>query len=83
MDKHDWFKLLGIGVVALLCLTGCSTTNITKLTQALANDGAVVTVSVSSVYGTIKVTRVGPQTNGTATVTSDGVVTIKANDKAP
>jgi hypothetical protein len=77
MEKHDWFKLLGILVVVVLCLTGCSTTNITKLTQALAADGAVVTVKVSSIYGTLSVTRVGPQTNCAASVTADGVVTVK------
>lgn len=83
MDKHDWFKLLAIALVAILACTGCSTTNITKLTDALGRDGAVVVVKVSSVYGTIAVTRVGPQTNSVATVTAEGVVTVKAATSSP
>lgn len=78
MEKTDWIKLAALAVACVVFFSGCSTTNITRLTNALAKDGAVVQVKVSSVYGTISVTRVGSQTNGNASVTPDGVVTVKA-----
>ncbi len=59
-----------------LLIGGCSTTNITKLTQALAKDPAIVVVSVGTVYGTLKFTRVGSVTNG-MTVSPDGTVTVR------
>ncbi len=62
--------------LALLLLTGCSTTNITKLTSALAKDPAIVVVSVNSIYGTVKFTRVGSITNG-MTISPDGTVSMK------
>lgn len=55
---------------------GCSTTNITKLTAALAKDPAIVVVSVNSIYGTVKFTRVGSITNG-MTISPDGTVSMK------
>jgi hypothetical protein len=57
-------------------ISGCSTTNITKLTQALAKDPAIIVVNVGTVYGTVKLTRVGCVTNGMS-VSPDGTVTIK------
>ena len=56
---------------------GCSTTNITKLTTALAKDPAIVVVKVSSVYGVVNFTRIGSNTNS-VTITPDGVVTVGA-----
>ncbi len=77
MTPELWFKLLAlIAVIAVLC-AGCSTTNVTKLTNALAKDGAVVVVKVSSIYGTLNVTRIGPQGTNSATVSPDGTVTVK------
>jgi hypothetical protein len=51
-------KLPLIAATCLL-LTGCSTTNITKLVGALAKDPATVAVSVQSVYGTVYILRTG------------------------
>ncbi len=65
-----------ITCLLLLACAGCSTTNITKLTQALAKDPAIVVVKVSSVYGTVNFTRVGSITNG-MTVSPDGTVSMK------
>jgi hypothetical protein len=45
-------------LLATLCL-GCSSTNITKLVGALAQDPATVAVSVQSVYGTVYILRTG------------------------
>ena len=71
-------SFIGVGVcgASLVLCQGCSTTNITKLTEALAKDQAIVVVNVGSVYGTVKFTRVGCVTNG-MTVSPDGTVTIK------
>ena len=59
-----------------LLIGGCSTTNISKLTEALAKDPAIVVVNIGTVYGTVKFTRVGCITNG-LTVSPDGTVSVK------
>lgn len=61
----------------LLCLalTGCSSTNITSLVDALAKDPATVRLHVTSVYGTVDFVRVG-STNG-LTIATDGTITVK------
>lgn len=65
-----------IGMAALLAMiTGCSSTNITKLINAAGKDSAVVSGTVTSVYGTVKFVRVGPTTNS-VTVSPDGTVTV-------
>jgi hypothetical protein len=48
-------------LLACICmgLTGCSTTNISKLVQALSKDPATVAISVQSVYGTMYFMRTG------------------------
>ena len=55
--------------------SGCSSTNITKLTQALSRDPAIVSAKVATVYGTASLVRVGSTTN-TVTVGPDGTVTV-------
>jgi hypothetical protein len=61
----------------LLCLlllcAGCSTTNVTKLVQALAKDPATVAVQVTSVYGTVTFVRV----NDTNRQVSIGPIIVK------
>jgi len=72
-------KIITIASVLILAaLTGCSTTNISDLTKALANDPATVQVNVSSVYGTLRFTRVGNQPGtGKTTVAPDGTITME------
>jgi hypothetical protein len=65
-----------LSLLPLVLLCGCSSTNITDLTKALAKDPAIVIVKVGSVYGTLSFVRVGSQTNG-VTVSPDGSVSIK------
>ncbi len=71
------------GLLALmLCaffVSGCSSTNISKLASELSKDNATVFVSVGSVYGTLKVVRANPNTNQSCTISPDGTVTIGAN----
>jgi hypothetical protein len=44
-----------VAILALaLALTGCSTTNISKLVEAMAKDPATVCITVTSIYGTVK-----------------------------
>jgi hypothetical protein len=45
--------------LSLLLLTGCCTTNVTKLVKALAQDPNTVAISVQSVYGTVYFMRTG------------------------
>ena len=63
-------------LIPLLLLPGCSTTNITKLTEALAKDPAIVVIKVGTVYGTVNFTRVGTLTNG-MTISPDGTVSVR------
>lgn len=60
----------------LIACAGCTSTNVTKLTQALAKDPAIVVVKVGTVYGTVNFTRVGTLTNG-MTISPDGTVSVK------
>lgn len=62
-------------LIAAMALTGCSSTNITKLVGALAKDPAIVSINVPTMYGTVKFTRVGSQTNS-VTISSDGEVRV-------
>jgi hypothetical protein len=71
-------------VVLTGCISGCSTTNISELTKALANDPATVQVNVSSIYGTLRFTRVGGQSVGSkTTVAPDGTITMTPAEAAP
>lgn len=64
--------LVGVGI---LSTTGCISSS-AKLVRELKGDPAVVSGSVSSVYGTVKFVRVGPQTNNAVSVAPDGTVTL-------
>ncbi len=62
-------------LILLLCLplVGCSTTNITKLAQAMSKDNAHVHIEVKSIYGTVTFDREmpqGPMTNIQTTIKS-------------
>ena len=59
--------------LSLLLLCGCSTTNVTRLVQALAKDPATVAVQVTSVYGTVTFVRV----NDTNRQVSIGPIIVK------
>ena len=64
-----------IPLLFLVCLTGCSSTNIAKVVEAMGKDHANVTVKITSVYGTCSIVRV----NGTNAITAqpDGTITVK------
>ncbi len=63
-------------LLLLIGLSGCSTTNMSKLVQAAAKDDATVVVKVGSVYGTLNFVRTNPKTNQTVVVSPDGTVSI-------
>jgi hypothetical protein len=65
--------LLGL----LLPLTGC--VSVGKLVAELKNDPATVSVSITTIYGTVKFVRIGflTATNGSASVMPDGSVILK------
>lgn len=64
-------------LVALIpALTGCS--GMAKFQRAIANDPAIVSAQITSVYGTAKLVRVGGcPTNTSVTVSPDGTVTVR------
>lgn len=70
------FIITLIGAILTALASGCSTTNITELTKALAQDPAVVAVRVNSVYGSINFVRVG-DTNRAISVDPSGTVQTK------
>ena len=52
-------------------------TSTAKVVQAMAKDPASVHVRVSTIYGTIDVTRTNPLTNTLAhTISPDGTITV-------
>lgn len=67
--------VLLLASLAILPATGCIS-NGAKLVRELKGDPAIVSGSVSSVYGTVKFVRVGPQTNNAVSVAPDGTVTV-------
>lgn len=71
-------KKLAFLSLACLPLCGCLSTNFTEYAKAMAGDPATIVVSINTVYGTAKFTRVGGgDTNTVKTVSPDGTVTIK------
>lgn len=69
-----------IAVMALALLSsGCATRQMANLVSKLAKDPATVHLSITSIYGTVKLTRTNPQgTNAiTTSVAPDGTVTFK------
>lgn len=60
--------------LAVLALTGCSSTNISKLTEALGHDSASSRVAVTTIYGNVVYSRMGP--GATGMVAPDGTMTI-------
>lgn len=56
-------------------LTGCSSTNISKVIQELGKDDSVVVHKLGTVYGTSYFVRVGPRTNSVV-ISPDGTVSI-------
>jgi uncharacterized lipoprotein YmbA len=65
-----------LALLSALAFTGCSSTNITKLAQQLKDDPATVSVTVSSIYGTVRFVRTNTRTNQTLTVSPDGTVSV-------
>ncbi len=72
-------KFATITILAAMLLCGCSSTNITKLVNALAKDPSTSVIKITTIYGNVSYTRVGVMTNETATVSPDGTVSIKTN----
>lgn len=72
MTKLKLLSLLAL--VATLPLVGCASGP--KMIRELKGDPAIVNMSIQSVYGTVKFTRVGVQTNNAVAITADGTVTI-------
>ncbi|HYG23368.1 MAG TPA: hypothetical protein VEH04_11345 [Verrucomicrobiae bacterium] len=65
-----------IALASMLTLsTGCRSAGLVSLAEHLKDDPAIVSAQISSVYGTVKFTRVGGQTNS-VTVSPDGTITV-------
>lgn len=66
------FPLLALAL--LLSATGC--TSLVPVTHELATSQSTFTINLTTVYGTLKVVRIG-QTNATISIDPSGVVTVK------
>lgn len=63
--------------IALLLLPGC--TSMSKVVEALGKDPATAHLRVTTIYGTIEVSRTNPQTNTIPHSVSDtGAITVAA-----
>ena len=69
--------MIGMAILALVACVGCSTTNITKLTEALAKDPANVEVTVQTPYGSVHVVRTNPNAQRDTNNASEAVITSK------
>ena len=70
-------KTILAAAIAAFAMTGCATSGMNKMLSQLKNDPASFHVRVSSVYGTIELTRANPLTNSAAyTVSPDGTITV-------
>lgn len=67
------FLLLAI---ALTSLTGCISGS--RLAKELAKSDASVSLSVNTIYGTVKFSRANPREGQTATISPDGTLTVTA-----
>ena len=67
--------VLAVSLAGALLLTGC--TSFPSTLQALKDDPATVVLNVGTVYGTLKLVRIGGVTNNVS-VAPDGTVTIGA-----
>lgn len=66
-----------LSLIGLLCLTGCSTTNIADTLKALGDDKSTVVHKITTIYGNSSFTRIGATPGSTTTVSPDGTVSIK------
>jgi hypothetical protein len=75
LKSSETMKRIHFLLPLLFC--GCSSTNITKLTAALAKDPAIVSSRVTTLYGTVSFVRVGGGWTNSVSVSPDGTVTVK------
>lgn len=79
MTKHwrAFVTTIGIGgiVGAIFLLSGCS--SMPKIVRELAKDPSTAHLSVTTIYGTINVTRINANTNSVPhSINSDGSVKV-------
>jgi len=66
-----------MAALALLVFLTPGCTSMSGAISALGNDPAIVNASLTTVYGTMKITRIGgPRQNQTVAITPDGTVNI-------
>ena len=70
-------KSLALAATGLLALTGCSTTNMSEVLKSLGGDPAIVSGSVTTIYGNGRFVRVGgDRKSQTVSIAPDGTVVI-------
>ena len=69
-------KRLLILTLPLLAALSSGCTSLVPVTRELAQSQSTFTINLTTVYGTLKVVRVG-QTNATITIDPSGIVTVK------
>lgn len=61
--------------VGLLALSGCM--SMSKLARELSKDPATVNLSLTTIYGNLRLVRTNPGTNSTVSVSPDGTVSVE------
>lgn len=74
--------LAGI-IGACVATTGCSATNIAKWQKELAGDNAVVTGSITSLYGNARFARAMPVPGSTVSASPDGTISVTVPAPTP
>ena len=67
-------NLLLLPLFSLLCVVGCSTTNLAEVVKCASQDPAAVHIAVFTPYGSIVVDRANPGTNQIS-VSDKGITT--------
>lgn len=70
---------LTAAIATALLASGC--VNVPKAIKELKNDPAAVSFSVTTIYGNVKMTRIGARPNETVTVAPDGTIMIKQPER--
>jgi len=74
---EDVVRIVVFGLLALGLLSGVGCASSSKLVRELAKDPATVQLTVTTLHGTVSLTRVNPRTNSVShSINADGSVRV-------
>jgi hypothetical protein len=75
--------MLGSGILLISICSGCIKSNFAEYASAMGTNNATIVGKISSIYGTGYFIRANPSLGQSVTITPDGTVNIKTEDKLP